>query len=184
MSETQFKASIANHLKTIRKEKGLSLDATAKLTGVSKAMLGQIERGESSPTIATLWKIASGLETSYSAFFAHDCAPFSDDEAFPNDPNMRVKTLFPFSAETGFEVFEITLENHHQQDSSAHEHGVIEHILVLSGELELYVDNQWYQLSAGDRQRFYADQAHAYRAKTAQVIFQDIISYPRKTYEQ
>lgn len=178
MSETRFKASIANHLRAIRKEKGLSLDATAKLTGISKAMLGQIERGESSPTIATLWKIASGLKSSYSAFFALDSSPLSETESFPHDPNMHVKTQFPFTAETGLEVFEITLENYHQQESSAHEHGVIEHILVISGELELYIDNQWHQLSAGESQRFYADQPHAYRAKTEQVIFHDIISYP------
>jgi len=53
--------SIAQHLQSVRKARGLSLDKTAQLTGVSKAMLGQIERGESSPTIATLWKIATVL---------------------------------------------------------------------------------------------------------------------------
>lgn len=53
---------IASTLKTLRKERGWSLDKTAQETGVSKAMLGQIERAESSPTIATLWKIASALK--------------------------------------------------------------------------------------------------------------------------
>ena len=62
--------SIAQHLQSVRKGRGLSLDKTAKLTGVSKAMLGQIERGESSPTIATLWKIATGLECSFSSFLS------------------------------------------------------------------------------------------------------------------
>ena len=59
--------SIAHHLQSVRKARGLSLDKTAQLTGVSKAMLGQIERGESSPTIATLWKIATGLACSFSS---------------------------------------------------------------------------------------------------------------------
>lgn len=68
MNESAFKSEIAHHLKSERKKRGLSLDATSKLTGVSKAMLGQIEREESSPTISTLWKIASGLDTSFSAF--------------------------------------------------------------------------------------------------------------------
>ena len=48
---------IGEKLKAIRKEMNLSLDTAAKLTGVSKAMLGQIERGESTPTVLTLWKI-------------------------------------------------------------------------------------------------------------------------------
>ena len=55
MAEQAFKQHIAQHLKALRKAQGLSLDSVAKLTGVSKAMLGQIERQESSPTISTLW---------------------------------------------------------------------------------------------------------------------------------
>ena len=58
---------IANALRVLRSERGWSLDRTAQETGVSKAMLGQIERCESSPTIATLWKIASGFQTSLSS---------------------------------------------------------------------------------------------------------------------
>ncbi len=55
-------------LKELRRERGWSLDKAAIATGVSKAMLGQIEREESSPSIATLWKIASGFNTSFSSF--------------------------------------------------------------------------------------------------------------------
>ena len=58
---------IANALRVLRSGRGWSLDRTAQETGVSKAMLGQIERCESSPTIATLWKIASGFQTSLSS---------------------------------------------------------------------------------------------------------------------
>ena len=42
-------------LRAQRTARGWSLDKAAEETGVSKAMLGQIERGESSPTLATLW---------------------------------------------------------------------------------------------------------------------------------
>ncbi|STU41010.1 Cro/CI family transcriptional regulator [Klebsiella pneumoniae] len=58
--------NIAQHLaatlKTLRQQRGWSLSRLAEETGVSKAMLGQIERNESSPTVATLWKIATGPE--------------------------------------------------------------------------------------------------------------------------
>ena len=60
---------ISENLRQIRKEKKLSLDSMAEQTGVSKSMLGQIERGESSPTVATLWKIATGLHISFTAFW-------------------------------------------------------------------------------------------------------------------
>ncbi|HBQ78933.1 MAG TPA: XRE family transcriptional regulator, partial [Erwinia persicina] len=52
---------LANVLRVRRSERGWSLTRAAQETGVSKAMLGQIERAESSPTIATLWKIATGF---------------------------------------------------------------------------------------------------------------------------
>ncbi|BDX07173.1 helix-turn-helix domain-containing protein [Planctobacterium marinum] len=178
MDHTEFVTEIAQHLKTIRKNKGLSLDATAKLTGVSKAMLGQIERQESSPTIATLWKIASGLEVSFSAFFGNAPALRSSEQSFPEDGNMQVKTLFPFQADTRLEMFEITLIDHHEQLSSAHSVGVIEHIHVLQGQLALFFDDQWQVFNAGESVRFYSDQPHGYRAISAQCIFQDVIRYP------
>ena len=66
---------IGNNLNTYRKSKSYSLDKVAEMTGVSKGMLGQIERGETNPSISTLWKIANGLHIS-STFLL---------EAEPND---------------------------------------------------------------------------------------------------
>jgi transcriptional regulator with XRE-family HTH domain len=60
--------NVATMLKLFRNEKGWSLDKAAEMTGVSKAMLGQIERQESSPTVTTLWKIATGFNCSFSSF--------------------------------------------------------------------------------------------------------------------
>ena len=48
---------LSTTLKQLRQQRGWSLSRLAEATGVSKAMLGQIERNESSPTVATLWKI-------------------------------------------------------------------------------------------------------------------------------
>ena len=71
--------NIAQHLaatfKTLRQQRGWSLSRLAEETGVSKAMLGQIERNESSPTVATLWKIATGLNVPFSAFIVLTPAP-------------------------------------------------------------------------------------------------------------
>ena len=54
---------IGEKLKSLRTTRTLSLDDVSALTGVSKPMLGQIERGQSIPTVTTLWKIATGLKT-------------------------------------------------------------------------------------------------------------------------
>lgn len=68
-------AKIASTLKELRSQRGWSLDVTSQKTSVSKAMLGQIERGESSTTIATLWRIASGFDVSFSSF-VEDVEPY------------------------------------------------------------------------------------------------------------
>lgn len=54
--------NIAANLKRIRKAKNMSLDRMAEQTGVSKSMLGQIERGESNPTVSTIGKIIEGIK--------------------------------------------------------------------------------------------------------------------------
>ena len=59
--------AISANLRCHRESRGLSLDQMAELTGVSKSMLRQIEIGNSSPTIATLWKIANGLKISFTS---------------------------------------------------------------------------------------------------------------------
>ncbi|WP_414829788.1 helix-turn-helix domain-containing protein [Alteromonas sp. H39] len=184
MDHSHINQNIARQLKARRKDKGWSLDKTAQTTGVSKAMLGQIERGESSPTIATLWKIATGLSCSFSTFITHENRAIvetskRDGDAFANDPNMQVKTLFAYDPSTGFEVFEITLTNNHTQLSDAHQQGVKEHIHVLEGELQLAEGDDWFTLATGEQSILKADRPHGYRAVGSLTRFLDIIYYPQ-----
>ena len=60
---------ISENLRRIRKARGMSLDTMSERTGVSKSMLGQIERGESNPTVSTIEKIAEGLKISFDELF-------------------------------------------------------------------------------------------------------------------
>jgi transcriptional regulator with XRE-family HTH domain len=57
----ELKRRVGSNLELLRRQRGLSLERLAAQSGVSRAMLGQIEAGESAPTIAVLWKIARGL---------------------------------------------------------------------------------------------------------------------------
>ena len=59
-------------LKEARRAQGLSLDAVAKLSGVSRSMVSQIERGESSPTIATLWNLTRALQVDFAGLLDAD----------------------------------------------------------------------------------------------------------------
>lgn len=60
----EITSRIAANAKRLREEKKLTLDAAANLTGVSRSMLAQIEKGEVNPTISVLWKIANGYKVS------------------------------------------------------------------------------------------------------------------------
>ncbi|MGQ8365130.1 helix-turn-helix domain-containing protein [Glaciecola sp. 1036] len=183
-STQQLNEQIAHQLKLQRKQKGWSLDRTAKETGVSKAMLGQIERQESSPTIATLWKIATGLNCSFSSFIAtHQASSAMTDNTptaadFTEDPNMAVLTLFPFNPITKSEIFEITLTHFHEQESSAHQLGVLEHIHVIEGKLNILQGDIWHEVNANEQFLLKADQPHSYKDEAGLTKFIDVIFYP------
>ena len=178
---------IANALRLLRSGRGWSLDRTAQETGVSKAMLGQIERCESSPTIATLWKIASGFQTSLSSLI--EPAPVASPdgvirrsvEALRNQPGpdgMLVALLFPFAPQFRFELFELTLLPGYERLSEAHEPGVTEHVIVLRGPMEVLIEGEWIALGEGEAVRFAADRPHGYRNRRATpAVFHNLIHY-------
>ena len=179
---------IAITLKTLRQARGWSLDRTARETGVSKAMLGQIERHESSPTVATLWKIASGLGVSFSQFL--ETSGVAEGTLLRRGqtaalveraPGMQVVPLFPFESELGFEFFVIDLAPGALSESTPHARGVVEHIVVIEGEMDVCVEGVWQPLKPGEGLRFAADRAHGYRNRHHSAArFHDVIHYPRR----
>ncbi|MFI4937951.1 MAG: helix-turn-helix domain-containing protein [Candidatus Berkiellales bacterium] len=181
---------IALTLKDLRRERGWSLDKAAAETGVSKAMLGQIERGESSPTIATLWKIASGFHASFSSFIeekinAEKNEPIlragTTQQLHPADEKIRVMPLFPFDSQLFFEVFIIELLPGCEHLSPPHKEGVIEHVIVVSGKMEVLVNGKWQAIAKGEGLRFNANQPHGYRNLTSKkACFHDMIHYPKQ----
>lgn len=177
-------------LKSIRKDRGWSLDAAAEATGVSKAMLGQIERGESSPTMATLWKLATGFEVSVSSLI--EPLPAGADKTLvrsadalrqnPGEKGMAVAPLFPFEARFGFEYMELTFLPGYERISEPHESGVVEYITVLSGEMEIYTDAAWQALGPGHSIRFRGDAPHGYRNPGSEdAVVLTIIHYPHRS---
>lgn len=154
---------LSDALKQLRQANGWSLTLAAERTGVSKAMLGQIERGESSPTVATLWKIATGFNVPFS-FFIHDSTLQEGETASFSQPNsqMIVRPLLPYDAKLRFDLLAVELAPGAQSDSSAHETGVVEQVVVLEGELLLSLEGIWRRLQAGEAFQFAADVAHSY----------------------
>ncbi|NVD07991.1 helix-turn-helix domain-containing protein [Vibrio sp. JPW-9-11-11] len=185
----QTEIKVGDNLKRLRQEKGWSLDKAAKATGVSKAMLGQIERGESSPTVAKLWQIASGFDVSFSSFIARSAnteltSLFRDANALRREDyneGFFVSLLFPFEPTLGFEVYELTLARDYQHQSEPHNLGVIEHIVCISGEMAVLFDGKWHTLRPGQAVRFNANQKHGYKNTGHEnAVFHNIIHYENK----
>lgn len=176
--------NIAQHLaatlKNLRQERAWSLSKLAEETGVSKAMLGQIERNESSPTVATLWKISTGLNVPFSVFIT---PPETDGEQSfdPQQQAMVVTPIFPWDPELCFDHFSITLAPGALSESTPHEKGVIEHVVVIGGQLDMCIEGEWRRLEAGEGLRFAGDLPHAYRNSGEQTVhFHSIIHYPKE----
>ncbi|ARJ43656.1 XRE family transcriptional regulator [Pantoea alhagi] len=179
---------LAQTLKALRVQRQWSLTQAAEHSGVSKAMLGQIERGESSPTVATLWKIATGFAVPFSLFITPPEAPaevthYRDGERPPfqqRNAQMQVRPLADFDPLLGFDLLEITFSAGAFSESAPHAPGVTEHVVVISGTLEVRVAQQWHLLKQGEVLRFNADVPHAYRNSSDQpALIHDLIHYPR-----
>lgn len=178
MRDNSWNAQISARLVAIRRQRGWSLDVTSKNTNVSKAMLGQIERGESSPTVTTLWKLASGFGLPFSAFLPVDDSPVRDRKKILSaDSRMEVTPVFPIEEGVELEVFRIKLLGPRIQTSASHGPNSIEHVIVLEGVMKVYCGRRWNILESGDALRFDADRTHRYAAVSETATFHNIIYY-------
>ncbi|WP_042166519.1 helix-turn-helix domain-containing protein [Paenibacillus gorillae] len=161
--------SISKNVLRIRKDRKLSLDQAAELTGVSKAMLGQIERGETNPTITTLWKIANGLRVSFSSLLKEESTPVTlmskgNVEALTeNEGKYRVYPLFPFDPKKQFEIYALEIDPQCSHESEPHHEGVEEYLSVTEGTLELLIEEELFVVNEDSTIHFQADKPHTYR---------------------
>lgn len=180
---------IAASLRKQRQLLGWSLDKTSQQTGVSKAMLGQIERGESSPTVTTLWRIATGLDVSLSSLL--ETLPDEQKSAVTllrdasklrrklDKEGMQIAQLFPYDSQVSFEYFEMILPPGYERLSEPHKTGVLEYITVVDGKIEILSEEKWHSLVKGQSLRFKGDLAHGYRNNTRKpVVVICVIFYP------
>lgn len=159
---------VGRNLRRIRVKRGLSLEKLAKLSGVSRAMLGQVELGQSTPTINILWKISFALGVSFSALLgdrstAVSVMPRAKAKVLAShDGSFTSRALFPFDGPRSVEFYELCLGPGATELAEAHAPGTTENIVVSRGALELRIDEGRYPLASGDSILFEADRPHAY----------------------
>lgn len=158
---------ISENLKKVRKERYLTLQGLADLTGVSKSMLGEIERGATNPTITVLWKIARGLRMPFSRLITQGREQVMQVKREQMEPVVEgagydVFSIFQFDEDTQFEVFMEEIHPGARYTAEAHTGNVEEHVLVGQGELKLTLGEEEYLLLEGEAMKFTGERAHAY----------------------
>jgi transcriptional regulator with XRE-family HTH domain len=161
---------VGSRIRALREGMGLSLRDLAERSGVSAPMLSQVERGETSPTLAVAAKIASGLELSLSQLLRLDeggsvsvvrsdgrlrgggARGHSYEVLTPGLPGQR--------AEVSLHVLDPGAATAGPGDPPIHEPGARETAVVTGGRLRLVCDGATYDLKEGDSVTFDADLPH------------------------
>ena len=177
---------VAENLRQRRKARNMSLDDLARASGVSRAALSQIETHKSNPTVGVLWKIAVGLGIPFAELIG---APRSgaavlrraDSQLLRSaDGRFESRPLTPAGASPLVELYELRVAARSTHRSEAHAPGTHEVVVVLTGQLRLHVDQEVYELAAGDSIAFAADRPHAYENPAgAEARYHNVIVYER-----
>lgn len=160
---------VGQRLRILREERGISMRALARRSGLSANALSMIERGLTSPSVSTLNKLASALEVPITAFFREE--PVREQVVF-RKASERTRVPFLRGVMEGLggesfvgrvEAFLLTLES----GGSSGPHGMIhtghEMVFCLRGTLEYEVEDQRYVLEPGDSLIFAAQMVHRWR---------------------
>lgn len=174
---------LGENLRRRRTRRGLSLERLSKASGVSRAMLGQIELGRSSPTVGILWKIAQALDlpiaTLMSAPESQVTIVLPEAEAkllVSGDKGFSSRALFPATARNRTGFYELRLAAGTSERFEPLPRGAVGNLVVLRGQLEITLRGQTYRLEKGDAFFYEADVAHQFRNADAEeaVVYQVI----------
>jgi transcriptional regulator with XRE-family HTH domain len=161
--------TIGERVRSLREAMDLSLRDLAERSDVSAPMLSQVERGETSPTLAVAEKIAAGLELSLSQLLRldegrHVIVVRSGDRRTRRKRGHAVEELTPPLPGQRADVSAHTLApgaaTGALDDPPIHEPGSRETAVVLEESIELFIDGQRHELREGDSVTFDADLPH------------------------
>ncbi|HYE83533.1 MAG TPA: helix-turn-helix domain-containing protein [Clostridia bacterium] len=176
MNNININKVISENLRNIRMKMNYSLDRVAELSGISKSMLGQIERGESTPTVTTLWKISNGLKISFSSLMEYtsdDTEIITQDKIpklYDTDDGCTIYPFIPYSPEIKFESYIMDLAPNSSHSSEAHTNATYEYVYVVDGELNMNVGGINHNVRQNQMLKFNANSAHVYLNKSDKLI--------------
>ena len=161
---------VGANLRRLRMRRALSLEKLSRISGVSRAMLGQIELGQSAPTVNVLWKIGTALEVPFSALITsrptaafHVLRVDQSKRLASSDGSFVSRALFPFDEPRRVEFYELRMAPGGVERADPHPPGTVENLVVARGHVEVETGGAAQALQAGDAMVFEADTPHVYR---------------------
>ena len=171
VAATEERATVGTRVRALREAMDLSLRDLAGRSGVSAPMLSQVERGETSPTLALAERIAAGLELTLSQLLrlderAHVVVTRAGEGRVRTRRGHRTEELTPplpgQRADVSMHALAPGASTGRPDDPPLHEPGARETAIVLSGAVTLSIDSERHDLGAGDSVTFDADLPHRF----------------------
>jgi transcriptional regulator with XRE-family HTH domain len=157
------RSAVAANMRRARHSRGVSLREMSAVTGLSTALLSQVEREVANPTVSVLVKIAAFLDLSFSDLTRISISEpeiIRADEAGGSLP--RVRTLFDMLERRRFDISEGVLPPKQAGSFGAHGKGSVEHTYIASGRVTLTIGDREWHLGPRDSVRFDSSVPHAY----------------------
>lgn len=154
-----------------RKQRELTLGQLAEISGVSKSMLSQIERGQANPTFAVLWSLTRALGIEFNDLIEGGLEADDNEkvtvvtdantpEIKSTDGDCTLRILSPPQMTGELEWYHLEIAPGGVLSSSAHASGTAEHFTVISGSFEVTSDDTIRTIKAGETARYAADVPH------------------------
>jgi transcriptional regulator with XRE-family HTH domain len=165
-SEPDLNQRIARRARDLRAARGLTLDALAERSGVSRSMISLIERGESSPTAVLLERLAAGLNVPLASLFdtpsatAHPVARRADQTRWRDPASGYVRrNVSPGGFPSPIRIVEVEFPRGARVafDTGARDPRVHQQVWVLEGSIDVTVGEDRHELRRGDCLAFALD---------------------------
>lgn len=158
-------------IQRLRKAYNLSLSELAEQSGVAKSIISQIERNETNPTLATIWRLSQALDVSIERFLvASDDDPIIEKSSkgdtpilVSDDGKMRLAIIGWLRTVEWLQWYDVQAEPGGVLDSDPHQRGSVECLSVLKGEFTVDVGGVTEIVRAGESLRYRCDRQHVIR---------------------
>ena len=162
---------IGNTIQRLRKAYKMSLGDLSEQSGVAKSIISQIERNETNPTIATVWRLSRALDVTMSEVLKADTRPsFLQAQTRYDIPILesqdglcRLAIFGPLDLVEYMQWYDFSAEPGGVLESEPHQPGCTEHLYVLEGEIEVTCNGEVKNAKAGEALRYRGDRPHRLR---------------------